>query len=341
MDERQGIGTVTNERSACLEASRPDGSVPGGGRAARRAGDVRRRAVCRVALGGACAAANDGQANVVGIFPEQVFVRLGAPAGSPGHALRVGRMEFVEGAEVAARNPALAALERERIAHRLLGTFAFSHVGRSLDGGLYAYDAGAWNATALAARATQGVFNVDGWPGLDVTVGYAAVTRRDSEARPAELRAFVLPYHDAREPTAALPSLHPWVPLSFTRSDGDAADGRPGTFFQVLPTSRTCARLPFYNLTNLEEAAASLVLRPGPGRARRFAEISMPCASHPQPTSGTRAAARSCRTASASPAGRPAAVATLARSRTSAPRTGSRHASPAPTASPGRAAAMS
>jgi hypothetical protein len=67
------------------------------------------------------------------------------------------------------------------------------------------------------------------------------------------------------------------------RSSGDAdpADGRHGTFFQVLPTPRIYARLPFHNLMNLEEAFGSLVLRPtarlsirGDARALRLASAA-------------------------------------------------------------------
>jgi hypothetical protein len=56
----------------------------------------------------------------------------------------------------------------------------------------------------------------------------------------------------------------PWLRALWYRGSGDrdAADGRHGTFFQVLPTPRVHARFPMHNLMNLEQAGASLVLRP-------------------------------------------------------------------------------
>ncbi len=43
--------------------------------------------------------------------------------------------------------------------------------------------------------------------------------------------------------------------------EDDPTDARNGTFFQVLPTPRIYARMPFYNLMNLEDVFGSLSLR--------------------------------------------------------------------------------
>ncbi len=58
----------------------------------------------------------------------------------------------------------------------------------------------------------------------------------------------------------------PWLRLGYGRSSGDEdpLDGEHGTFFQVLPTSRIYAQLPFYNLMNNEDLFAQLVLKPHP-----------------------------------------------------------------------------
>jgi hypothetical protein len=62
-----------------------------------------------------------------------------------------------------------------------------------------------------------------------------------------------------------LPGLRPWLRAGWYRGSGDAdaADGGHGTFFNVLPTPRIYARLPFHNAMNLEEAFGSAILRPG------------------------------------------------------------------------------
>ena len=55
----------------------------------------------------------------------------------------------------------------------------------------------------------------------------------------------------------------PWfrVGYSYGSGDSDPTDGRHGTFFQVLPTPRTYARFPFYNMMNNEDFFASSVFR--------------------------------------------------------------------------------
>jgi hypothetical protein len=62
-----------------------------------------------------------------------------------------------------------------------------------------------------------------------------------------------------------LKGLKPWIRVGGFASSGDDnnADDSHGTFFQGMPTPRVYARFPFYNLMNLQEASASLTLRPG------------------------------------------------------------------------------
>ncbi len=147
-------------------------------------------------------AANDGEENVASAFLKQAYLRLGVAPGSEGHGIRLGRFEFVEGSERAPADPSLASLKRDRIAHRLVGTFGWSHVGRSFDGAHYSYTGPAANLTAVVARPTQGVFDVDGWPSLDVALAYAGLTISQDEAQhPGEARLFALGYVDYRDET--------------------------------------------------------------------------------------------------------------------------------------------
>src|SRR5690606_10260194 len=121
--------------------------------------------------------------------------------GAPGHGARLGRFEFVEGGETTPGDANLASLKRDRIAHRLVGTFGWSHVGRSFDGAQYSYTAGGTNLTAVAARPTTGVFDVDGWPALGVGVAYAGLTIPPpvDAAHPGGGRLFGLAYIDYRD----------------------------------------------------------------------------------------------------------------------------------------------
>lgn len=148
----------------------------------------------QLGLGAAYYAANEEE-NPVGAFIKQGFVRI-KNVGSPKNSLRIGRFEFAEGAETAPKDPTLAAIKRDRIAHRLIGTFGFSHVGRSFDGAQFTHD-GPLHATAVIARPTEGVFDVDGMGEVDdVGFVYGALTRAFGER--AEIRLFGIGYQDDR-----------------------------------------------------------------------------------------------------------------------------------------------
>jgi alginate export protein len=287
----------------------------------------------QLGLGANYFAANDGSRHQAAVFLKQALVRLNDVAGVPGQSLSAGRMEFVDGTEVTPKHPTVAAVKRDRVAHRLIGNFAFSHVGRSIDGVQYVRDTPAWNVTALAGRPTQGVFQVDGWGEVDVNLAYAALTHQHAApGRASEWRLFTIAYGDRRNgvlktdnrpaavrrgdtdritlatvgghyigaiETARGPidllawgaaqagawgtldhraaaiaaeagwqipnaTLRPWVRggYDYASGDSDPNDARHGTFFQVLPTPRVYARFPFFNLMNIGDAFAEVLLRP-------------------------------------------------------------------------------
>jgi hypothetical protein len=69
--------------------------------------------------------------------------------------------------------------------------------------------------------------------------------------------------------------LRPWLRAGVNQGSGDddAADGRHGTFFQMLPTGRVYARFPFYNMMNTRDAFGSLLLRRAPMSVRLDARV--------------------------------------------------------------------
>lgn len=134
----------------------------------------------------------------INLFLKQGFVRFKGILGDGPSSLRVGRFEFVDGTETSPSDPTLAALKRDRIAHRLIGNFAFTHVGRSFDGAQYVRGTPRTNITLLGARATKGAFRVNGWGELDTDILYGALTRSEGKKNPAEWRLFVMSYHDGR-----------------------------------------------------------------------------------------------------------------------------------------------
>lgn len=148
----------------------------------------------QLGLGAAYWTSNDSATSATGIFIKQAFVRYA----KKGHAIKAGRFEFIDGLESVAQENTIATLQRDRIAHRLLGNFGFSHAQRSFDGVQYMYDAPRVNFALEAMRPTQGVFNVNGWPELDINVAYAAVSSRAGKTASSQWRVFGLYYDDAR-----------------------------------------------------------------------------------------------------------------------------------------------
>ena len=58
----------------------------------------------------------------------------------------------------------------------------------------------------------------------------------------------------------------PWLRVGIDRSSGDddPLDDEHETFFQLLPTARIYAQFPFYNLMNIQDVFAQLMLKPHP-----------------------------------------------------------------------------
>ncbi len=283
----------------------------------------------QLGLGGSYYAANANNTDPAAAFLKQGFVRYHFSGANSD--LRLGRFEFIDGLETKPKNATISWLQTDRIAHRLIGNFGFSDAQRSFDGIDGHYSSGAWNVTAMAGRADQGVFNMNGNPELNVDIQYLALTRSDWKQR-VLWRAFAAGYHDGRtgltktdnraltvraadhanirigtyggDLLAAIPagpgqfdflfwgaaqngqwgaeshsanavaleggykmgkqSDAPWLRGGWFRSSGDdnSTDGKHNTFFQMLPTPRIYARLPFYNLMNSSDEFVQVMDKP-------------------------------------------------------------------------------
>jgi hypothetical protein len=130
-----------------------------------------------------------------GAFLKQAFVRF-RNVGAKGNMARLGRIEFVDGAETVPSDSTVAWLKRERVAHRLLANFAFSASQRSYDAAHVARTTPRYNVTLMAGMPTEGVFQLDGQGTLDdIRVGYGALTLPFAGA---DVRLFGLRYEDRR-----------------------------------------------------------------------------------------------------------------------------------------------
>jgi hypothetical protein len=156
----------------------------------------------QLGLGASYYVANNKQQNTAFIFPKQLNIRLHNLFGNPTSTLKLGRFDFADGMEVAAKDPTLAVLKRDRIQQRFIGVFAYADVMRGFDGFHFVYNKPKINYTFMAAVPTQGVFQVDGAGWLDIALSYAAITGQIKDgSTTAEWRVFGIYYDDAREVT--------------------------------------------------------------------------------------------------------------------------------------------
>ncbi|MDZ7637967.1 MAG: hypothetical protein U5J83_06915 [Bryobacterales bacterium] len=94
----------------------------------------------QLGLGASYFAANDRNRNAAMIFPKQAYLEFHHMGPGEKHGVKIGRFEFVDGTELTPKNATLAALKRTRIFQRLIGAFAWTHVGRSFDGAHYTWN---------------------------------------------------------------------------------------------------------------------------------------------------------------------------------------------------------
>ncbi len=154
----------------------------------------------QLGLGATYYLANSKSQNAANIFPKQGFIRFKNLFGDSKQTLRLGRFEFVDGAEVAPKNATLATIKRERISMRLIGHFGWAHVGRSFDGMNYVYNSPTnGNFTFMGGIPTRGVFQTDGWGETATGIGYAAYTKPWGKGNHvADTRVFAMYYQDWR-----------------------------------------------------------------------------------------------------------------------------------------------
>jgi hypothetical protein len=149
----------------------------------------------QLGLGASYFAANGKQD--ASVFLKQAYINFKGLAKV--NSLKIGRFEFNDGLEVVPKDATLATLKRDHISQRLIGSFAWTHVGRSFDGLQYGYNNKGWNVTFFGARPTAGAFQLNGMQQLDVDLYYAATTKGFKAGNSEnEARAFVMHYHDGR-----------------------------------------------------------------------------------------------------------------------------------------------
>lgn len=151
----------------------------------------------QLGLGGTYFAANGRQDG--SIFIKQAFIRFKGIGGDKASSLKLGRFEFNDGTEITPADAGLATIKRDHIAQRLIGTFGFTHVGRSFDGVHFIRNAKVGNFTFVGARPTEGVFQLRGWRQLEVDFYYGSFNKAlKHKTADSDLRLFALHYHDGR-----------------------------------------------------------------------------------------------------------------------------------------------
>ena len=143
--------------------------------------------------------ANSRSENSAMIFAKQGYVRWKFGRGDTKQSLLLGRFDFQDGVEATPSDATLAALKKDRIAQRLLGSVGWSDVGRSFDGALYSRTGGNVNLTLMSSRPTRGVFQTDGWGELNIDVFYGALSVGMPGKSAGEVRLFGIGYLDERD----------------------------------------------------------------------------------------------------------------------------------------------
>ncbi|MHB1023873.1 MAG: alginate export family protein [Acidobacteriaceae bacterium] len=149
----------------------------------------------QLGLGGTYYAANGNHSEPAAVFLKQAFLRYHFEGTD--NTLRLGRLEFMEGVELKPKNATFGWLQANRIQQRLVGNFGFTNAQRSFDGVDGHYGTASWNLTAMAGRADQGVFNMNGNAELNVDIQYLAFSKYAWKQR-VLWRAFGIGFHDGR-----------------------------------------------------------------------------------------------------------------------------------------------
>src|SRR5262249_52981923 len=92
-------------------------------------------------------------------------------------------------------------------------------------------------------------------------LGWAAVQRGAWGSLTQRAHAYAL---EVGWQPATFGSLAPWLRSGYNEGSGDdnPTDQSHGTFFQLLPTPRVYARLPFFNLMNTRDTFGEAIVRP-------------------------------------------------------------------------------
>lgn len=160
-----------------------------------------------------------------GAFLRQGWIEARALFGTPGLSVRAGRMLYLDGLEVRATHPSLRWIQSQRFAQRLLGAFDYTHVGRSFTGGQVAKDWEHLNLTVFGFTPTWGGFEVDGNRQLDVAVGGATLSLKDTAAVGHTIGRLFAFYYDDRRDLVYLDNR----PLARRQADR----GRPANIFTL------------------------------------------------------------------------------------------------------------
>lgn len=133
------------------------------------------------------------------IFLNQGFVTLKRPGRGTTY-LRLGRFDYLDGAEAPTTDATLEWLRRSRVAGRLIANFGFSQVQRTFDGASAGLDGKRTNLTLFAAHPRQGGFELDGWESMtEVDIAAATVTFKPAWfGGRGEARLFAMYYGDRR-----------------------------------------------------------------------------------------------------------------------------------------------
>ncbi len=195
---------------------------------------------------GAVYRAHNRRASDGSVFLKQAYVDI-RDVGIEGLHVRGGRFGFSEGSDALSGDPGIDWIQKFRVSQRLIGSFGWSHVGRSFDGGLIEWKKSPVQLSAAYMMPTQGGFDLAGNKSMDdIELAYAAAHLVQPEFLPnSHARLFYIYYSDQR---GLVPVDNRPTPVRQAGGRGISFSTIGGNWTQIVPTPIGAADLLFWGV---------------------------------------------------------------------------------------------
>ena len=121
-----------------------------------------------------------------GSFLRNAWTKWKDAFGIEGLSLTGGRQLYSDGMDAPAKDETVLWVQSNRLGQRLIGSYDWTHVGRSFDGGKVAFETQDLNLTGFGYRVTRGGFEVHAMDEMKVTIAGGSLNLKDTSSWPGE-----------------------------------------------------------------------------------------------------------------------------------------------------------